>query len=119
MTIVRRNERIGRNDPCPCGSGKKFKKCCYDKSPAEETDSFHSSAMSRVAPGKSQPKYPIGTVALYGPNDKITTKMVAGVIMRDGAEPIVERWVGTNINDNPKVRRQMKEFFKSTESSPW
>ena len=20
--------RIGRNDPCPCGSGKKFKKCC-------------------------------------------------------------------------------------------
>ena len=22
---------INRNDPCPCGSGKKFKKCCYDK----------------------------------------------------------------------------------------
>ena len=22
---------IGRNDPCPCGSGKKFKNCCYDK----------------------------------------------------------------------------------------
>jgi len=21
-------ERIGRNDPCPCGSGKKYKKCC-------------------------------------------------------------------------------------------
>ncbi len=21
--------RVGRNDPCPCGSGKKFKKCCY------------------------------------------------------------------------------------------
>ena len=20
--------RIGRNEPCPCGSGKKFKKCC-------------------------------------------------------------------------------------------
>jgi len=24
--------KIGRNDPCPCGSGRKFKKCCYDKS---------------------------------------------------------------------------------------
>jgi hypothetical protein len=23
--------RIGRNDPCPCGSGKKFKNCCMDK----------------------------------------------------------------------------------------
>ena len=21
-------ERVGRNDPCPCGSGKKYKKCC-------------------------------------------------------------------------------------------
>jgi uncharacterized protein YecA (UPF0149 family) len=26
---VRRDEpRVGRNDPCPCGSGKKNKKCC-------------------------------------------------------------------------------------------
>ena len=24
----RRVTRVGRNDPCPCGSGKKFKKCC-------------------------------------------------------------------------------------------
>ena len=23
--------RAGRNDPCPCGSGKKYKKCCLDK----------------------------------------------------------------------------------------
>jgi uncharacterized protein YecA (UPF0149 family) len=27
--VVRRTEpRVGRNDPCPCGSGKKAKKCC-------------------------------------------------------------------------------------------
>lgn len=24
-------EKIGRNDPCPCGSGKKYKKCCLNK----------------------------------------------------------------------------------------
>jgi preprotein translocase subunit SecA len=24
-------KRVGRNDPCPCGSGKKYKKCCMDK----------------------------------------------------------------------------------------
>jgi len=23
--------RVGRNHPCPCGSGKKFKKCCLEK----------------------------------------------------------------------------------------
>lgn len=24
-------EKVGRNDPCPCGSGKKYKKCCGQK----------------------------------------------------------------------------------------
>ena len=28
QTIVRKGEKVGRNDPCPCGSGKKYKKCC-------------------------------------------------------------------------------------------
>ncbi|NLV88347.1 MAG: preprotein translocase subunit SecA [Tissierellia bacterium] len=26
--IVKKGKKIGRNDPCPCGSGKKYKKCC-------------------------------------------------------------------------------------------
>ena len=28
---VRIGKKVGRNDPCPCGSGKKYKKCCYLK----------------------------------------------------------------------------------------
>jgi preprotein translocase subunit SecA len=28
VTVRRQTEKIGRNDPCPCGSGKKYKKCC-------------------------------------------------------------------------------------------
>jgi hypothetical protein len=111
--IVRRADHIGRNDPCPCGSGKKFKKCCMVKNTIEEeTDLSHSSALSGPFPGKAKPKYPIGTVALYGPNDSITTKIVAGVINREGAEPVLERWMGTNIKDSPKVKRQMEKFFK-------
>ena len=27
-TVVRTDAKVGRNDPCPCGSGKKYKKCC-------------------------------------------------------------------------------------------
>ena len=27
----RSEPKVGRNDPCPCGSGKKFKKCCMNK----------------------------------------------------------------------------------------
>jgi uncharacterized protein YecA (UPF0149 family) len=26
VTVPRK--KVGRNDPCPCGSGKKYKKCC-------------------------------------------------------------------------------------------
>lgn len=28
--IERAEPKVGRNDPCPCGSGKKFKKCCLN-----------------------------------------------------------------------------------------
>lgn len=28
QTIKREGNKVGRNDPCPCGSGKKYKKCC-------------------------------------------------------------------------------------------
>ena len=29
--VRRTGRKIGRNEPCPCGSGKKFKKCCMGK----------------------------------------------------------------------------------------
>ena len=28
LTVRRESPKIGRNDPCPCGSGKKYKQCC-------------------------------------------------------------------------------------------
>lgn len=33
MPVERQTPKIGRNDPCPCGSGKKHKKCCLGKEP--------------------------------------------------------------------------------------
>lgn len=30
--------KIGRNEPCPCGSGKKYKKCCYRRQPEPGLD---------------------------------------------------------------------------------
>jgi hypothetical protein len=31
---------VGRNDPCPCGSGKKYKKCCLSKDTAVDLEAF-------------------------------------------------------------------------------
>ncbi|NMC63127.1 MAG: hypothetical protein GYA55_08155, partial [SAR324 cluster bacterium] len=28
LPIMPRKKKAGRNDPCPCGSGRKYKKCC-------------------------------------------------------------------------------------------
>lgn len=52
---------VGRNDPCPCGSGRKFKKCCLNKSgavvqsyrPAEQS----SSALAKLMRFVTRPKY--------------------------------------------------------------
>ena len=37
----------GRNDPCPCGSGKKHKRCCIDKKPRERSVMIGSSESLR------------------------------------------------------------------------
>jgi uncharacterized protein YecA (UPF0149 family) len=32
--VQRARGKVGRNEPCPCGSGKKFKKCCLWRAPS-------------------------------------------------------------------------------------
>src|SRR5206468_2252223 len=38
FTVRRAVEKVGRNDPCPCGSGKKYKRCCLEKDRARLAD---------------------------------------------------------------------------------
>jgi hypothetical protein len=38
IPVRRTGTKAGRNDPCPCGSGKKYKKCCQDKEAAAAVD---------------------------------------------------------------------------------
>jgi hypothetical protein len=96
LPIHTERKPVGRNDPCPCGSGQKYKKCCMKK---DQDRGFQS-------------KFPIGTIALYGPDDRKTTKIAASVIKRQGAEPILKRWMGSKVKDDPNVRREIMEFFR-------
>jgi len=36
-------KKVGRNDPCPCGSGKKYKNCCLKKEQEQSTAKYTSS----------------------------------------------------------------------------
>jgi hypothetical protein len=74
--------KVPRNAPCPCGTGKKYKHCCYGQDVEDDLG---------LGSGRQQPQYPIGTVAMYGPDDKTTTKIAAGVILHDGDEAILKR----------------------------
>jgi hypothetical protein len=45
-------QKTGRNDPCPCGSGKKYKKCCeMQAKPKKFTASVLPSAVKEQASG--------------------------------------------------------------------
>ena len=57
-------------------------------------------------------QFPVGTVALYGPDDKMTTKIAASVVNREGAVTVIKRWVATDVTTNPKVQHEMDSFFK-------
>lgn len=196
-------KKLSRNAPCPCGSGKKYKNCCWDKGldyeqdpdgtlyksvpisddmktvleeqrrrfiekhgrepgpndpvffdmpPLEQIE--HQTVQAMKAAGldpafiyayektgrivteqnmhllsdedlaewqaaideyeqkqRKPPEYPMGTVALYGPDDKTTTKIAAGVILHETAEPIIRRWVSSDIMHNAKIQRELQEFF--------
>ena len=57
-------------------------------------------------------EYPAGTVAFFGPDDKRTTKIVAGVVLAAGAAPIFKRWPVVDFDADRKLQREMHEFFQ-------
>jgi hypothetical protein len=200
-------KRISRNAPCPCGSGKKYKNCCYGKGfewvededgalgksipmTEEMTEVFerlrqafidkhgrepepdellftdlphpeHLEAMmvgdmksagldpafiyafektgfliseenqrliqekdleewrsaveeyrSNQVERQSPVNYPMGTMDCYGPDDKTTTKIAAGVFTAENAEAIFEHWVAPDVTTSPKIQLEIQEFFK-------
>ena len=46
--VRRESPKVGRNDPCPCGSGKKYKKCCIGKSNVEPVESSSASRTTQM-----------------------------------------------------------------------
>lgn len=58
-------EKVGRNDPCPCGSGKKYKQCCMQHPAQPGKHKFKAVLLS-------QPKKPINLMErAFGPiNDQ-------------------------------------------------
>lgn len=50
-TIVREFTKVGRNDTCPCGSGKKYKNCCLSSGKFEKTHELSTMESADVKSG--------------------------------------------------------------------
>jgi hypothetical protein len=112
LTVVGRNGRISRIGHSDHDSGKEFQTRHWSKvNGAEKSDADHASVLGGIHSIVPTKRYPVGTVAFYGRDDRRITKIVAAVVKHERAGPILERWVGTTVCTNPKVRRQMKALF--------
>ena len=47
--------KVGPNDPCPCGSGKKYKKCCRDKDLAAQVKRLNALMSFNTKPRNTSP----------------------------------------------------------------
>ena len=47
--------KLNLNDPCPCGSRRKYKRCCHTKSLTEKTSSHKPFALNTTQPASSHP----------------------------------------------------------------
>lgn len=55
-TIIRKyNKKIGRNDPCPCGSGLKYKKCCLKTGEYEKVRELTGMEMRQIRDHEQSP----------------------------------------------------------------
>lgn len=58
--------------------------------------------------------YPVATIALYGPTDKKATKLVVGIVLREGADPErVKKWYSDDdIMKKPRVADEILQFLR-------
>jgi hypothetical protein len=68
------SKKISRNDPCPCGSGKKFKACCYGK--GIDWEARQAAATRRPLPPALRPRTaPPPDLAALGPYRVVDAKL--------------------------------------------
>ena len=56
--------------------------------------------------------FPFGTIAYYGPDDKTVSKIVAAVLADENTNPILKKWTGDGIAQNPETASEIGKFFQ-------
>jgi hypothetical protein len=94
---------VGRNDPCPCGSGKKFKKCCLDKVEAD--------ARAAAAAGRFRAEADPGDA--FADDDVMDDVLDRPITAYDPlAAPDPERWLAL---DEEERLRLVKDYHRGVD----
>ena len=80
-------EKTGRNDACPCGSGKKYKQCCLSNS-------------INVLPGPEMSDTPWGRQR--DASDRLAVDLQR-TLERDFADFVLDAWMDFNQDDDPSL----------------
>jgi len=88
-------KKVGRNDPCPCGSGKKYKNCCMEKDTAAADSLWHN---------------------LRGINDKLANKLREHLDTFYQDDIVIEAWSEFMLNE---VKNSDPEISHEQVFFPW
>ena len=61
---------------------------------------------------KDKSNYPIGTIAYYGPDNHTVTKIVVGIILSEETDPILKKWIGQDIANDPEIAAEIGGFIQ-------
>ncbi|OEU84231.1 MAG: hypothetical protein BA865_01910 [Desulfobacterales bacterium S5133MH4] len=107
---VRKEPKVGRNKPCPCGSGKKYKKCCMLKSQKGDAgkgakETTQPEKVSRIS-GKPDDRQNIPGPPLTSKEIKETkalVKRVEGRLKRDTQGRLIDEGIKDALEANPRI----------------
>lgn len=109
--------RPERNDPCPCGSGKKFKKCCLNNSNAQQVSSAQSAKntpANRTAPTPAEINQ---LVALFNAGRHVELENRAHLLIEQHPNSGVV-WKALSISLQAQGKEALPALQKTTELSP-
>jgi Protein of unknown function (DUF1186)/SEC-C motif len=99
-----------------------FCDACTARSTGQTSGEVHAKFFSPPAeaeaparPGRTTGDYPIGTIAYYGPDNLVATKLVAAVVKTPGAEPgPLHRWItqAGDVRQDSATAAAVKAFFR-------
>jgi hypothetical protein len=85
---------LGRNDPCPCGSGKKYKKCCLGKAPKTPASAVAQPATTKPAAYEAEPRF-------YPAVTSYCTQAALAEALKPGGAVYIHPYVLIKLRDDP------------------